>query len=333
MIPQIREPLLALLEARRLELAFVDVGSRNGVLELRDLAPFVDAYGFEPNPEEYEKLLAGTTDLEQFYGVRAPDYRSLTYLPYALGGRSGRHEFHVTPGPGAAGVLEPNLERLREIRWKGRRFEPSFGDEIFAGYETIEVELRTLAEVAAEHALTHLDYLKLDVEGSEYEVLEGAGPLLEAVGVLKAEVGFIRHRKGQRLFSELDLLLRPFGFDLLRYEIVQAQVGYKQRETPVEYLAEPLRPDPGGQPLAGDAVYVNRSITDPERALAQAAVLCELGYLDEALHVLRTRAGVDDEALLELLRTVRHGGLGTRLRLGGYRLVDRGVLLARALRR
>lgn len=332
MIPQLRGPILSLLASRQPRIVFVDVGSRNGVIELTDVAPFVDAIGFEPNPQEYDKLVFGTTDLERLHGVASPPYRRLEYLPYALGGRSGRHSFYVTPGPGAAGLLEPDLERLREIVWKGRRFRPTFGDEIFAGYETIDVELRTLDEVSKELGVTYADYLKIDVEGSEYDVLSGAVSLLAATGVLKVEVGFVPQRKGQRLFSEVDLLLRPYGFDLLRYEVVQAQVGYKAREAPVEYLHDPLQPDPGGQPIAGDAIYVNRSVLEPERALAQGAVLCELGYVDEAHRVLRTHAGVDDGALLDVLRSARHGNLGTRLRLAGYRLVDRGVALGMRLR-
>lgn len=60
-------------------------------------------------------------------------------------------------------------------------------------------------------------------------------------------------------------------------------------------------------------------------------------YVDEALYVLRTIAGVEDEAFLELLQTVQVAGPSVRLRRAGYRTVDRAVrslqLAARGVRR
>src|SRR4051812_31523131 len=115
-----------LLKERNVTINFVDIGSRNGVIEMRDIAKFVSAYGFEPNPEEYERLLSGNTEMKMVTGVTSPSYRHLSYSPYAIGDRNGESEFYVTPGPGACGMLEPNLERLREIIWKGRTYKKNF---------------------------------------------------------------------------------------------------------------------------------------------------------------------------------------------------------------
>lgn len=314
----------------------MDVGARNGVTEVGQLARFVRAHGFEPNPTEFVKLQSGRTDAFLVHGVAPPPYRELTYWPFALGNRRGRSGFTVTPVPGSAGILPPDLERMREIVWKGRSYLRTLADDVFAGYETIEVELRTLDDFAQEHALDHVDYLKIDVEGSEYEVLEGTRALLPRTGVIRVETCFVPMRKGQKLFSHVDLLLREHGFDLLRYEIDPAQVGYKQRLTPVEDLHDSRVPDPHGQALCCDAIYVNREISDPDRSLAQAAVLLSRDYVDEALHVLRTRANVNDEHFLELLRRVQVAGPSVTLRRAGYRAVDRIVRLlqsgARAIR-
>src|SRR5688500_9822419 len=103
MIKELRPHAERLLRERAVELTFVDVGARNGVLELRDVAPFVRAWGFEPNPDEFEKLVTGNTDLARIGNVRPPAYRSLEYRQVALGDRNGTTEFYVTPGPGAAG--------------------------------------------------------------------------------------------------------------------------------------------------------------------------------------------------------------------------------------
>ncbi len=337
MIKKILPYALKLLDQHSLVITFVDVGSRNGVLELRDLAGHVEAYGFEPNPAEYEKLIAGKTDLLLLEGISPPRYRRLSYFPYALGNFCGKQAFYITPGPGACGVLEPDLERLRKIVWKGRSYKKNFAEDVFAHYDKIDVETQTLDAVARRNSITYIDYLKIDVEGSEYEVLEGSRALLPSIGVIKVETCFIPFRKGQKLFSHIDLLLREFDFDLLGYEIHPAQVGYKERNSPVMNVPAGY-PDPYGQPLSSDAIYVNRSITATDRALAQAIVLLEKNYIDDALHVLRTKTTVQDPRFINLLATKHmYDSMGRRLQGIAYRFVDKsiGILghLAHVIRR
>jgi hypothetical protein len=40
----------------------VDVGARNGMTLLGDFSQYCNLFGFEPNPQEYEKLITNTTD-------------------------------------------------------------------------------------------------------------------------------------------------------------------------------------------------------------------------------------------------------------------------------
>lgn len=298
-VPHARKLLAGLNEP----VVFVDIGSRNGVLELREIADGVDAYGFEPNPAEYQKLVTGQTDLAKKEGTRPPKYHKLSYAPYAIFSECGQHEFYVTRGPAACGLHEPNIERLREIKWKSKLYQKSFGDEVFPIVKKIPMEVRTVDWFCKERALDHIDYLKIDVEGAEYDVLSGAANMLAMVGVIKVEVCFIPFRKNQKLFSDVDLLLRRHGFDLLRYEIDPGQVGYKERLFPCHYGPSMGFPDPGGQPLSCDAIYVNRDLTDKKRLIAQAVVLIEKNYLDEALFILKNKVNLHDESLLELLRT------------------------------
>ncbi len=306
-IPHVRR----LIEERGLTFTFVDVGSRNGILELGDLAPHTVAYGFEPNPEEYEKLASGQTDAAKF-GFVPPPFRRLTYLPYAISDKCGSSWLYVTRGAGACGLLEPDLDRLREIKWKGYRFHSNFGDDIFQVLRMEPVEVRTLEWFKGEHSIEHIDYLKIDVEGSEYEVLAGAGSLLNAVSFIKVEVCFIPFRKHQKLFSHIDLLLRDYGFDLLHFEIVPEQVGYKEREGPFTFGPGVGFPDRYGQPLSCDAIYVNRNVTDEDQTVAQAILLIEKNYLDEALFLLKTKVRGVDAALLDFLHRYQ-GDTRTRL--------------------
>jgi FkbM family methyltransferase len=321
MYPALAPHVRRLLERADATVTFVDVGARNGVLELGSIANFVVAYGFEPNLPEYEKLLSGETDAS-LIGVRPPPYRELTYFPYALADTDGERPFYITRAPASCGLLEPDLERLSEIHWKGSPCEPDLGREMLEVQEVTTVPVRTLAGFAEEAGIEHVDFLKLDVEGAEWEVLTGAGDLLDRVSVLRTEVYFVPWRKEQKLFSHVDLLLREHGFDLLRYEIETDHIGYKERDSASVFGPQIGYPDIYGQPLMGDAIYVNRRISDPQRALVQAAVLADRNYLDEALFVLRAKTDVNDPELLALLHDYRHTRPHHRLIRAGMAVVN-----------
>lgn len=322
--------LVKLLRSENILINFVDIGSRNGIVELREISSFVNAYGFEPNPIEFDKLISGKTDAS-LLGLKSPKYRSVIYSPYALADKSGVCKFYVTYGPGAAGMLEPDFTRLKEIHWKGDTYKKNFAEDIFTVDKVIEVNAKTLTEFAKEKELSYIDYLKIDVEGSEFEVLEGAEQLLNNVGVIKVEVCFIPFRKDQKLFSEVDLLLRKYGFDLLKYEIVPEQVGLKERTKPWSFFPAMGVPEKYGQPIQADAVYVNRSITDKKRLIAQASVLIEKNYLDEALYILIEKVKIEEKELVTLLKDYK-GDLYVRCLTAFFQFLRQVLNLARRLK-
>ena len=60
-----------------------------------------------------------------------------------------------------------------------------------------------------------VDFLKLDIQGFEYPVLQHAQDVLARTQVIHCEVGFAPIYAGQALFSEVEQLLRAAGFYLL----------------------------------------------------------------------------------------------------------------------
>lgn len=302
MYPPFKNLVHKVLSDNQITITFVDIGSRNGITELVALAEFVNAYGFEPNPVEYEKLLTGKTDAS-LLGQKIPNYKTIKYSPYALADFNGMADFYITKGPGACGMLEPDLEHLREFHFRDTKFAQNFGDDVFKVEKVIKTPVKTLLGFSKENNLNHIDYLKIDVEGSEYEALRGAGDLLKNTGVIKAEVCFLPFRKNQRQFSEIDLLLRSFGFELLKYEAVPSQIGFKEREASWSFYPSVGVPEKFGKLMQADAVYINRNLKDKQRILAQVAVLIEKNYLDEALFILKRKTNLDFPGLMNLLKT------------------------------
>jgi len=90
-----------------------------------------------------------------------------------------------------------------------------------------------------------------------------------------------------------------------------------------------------GQPLLGDAIYVNREVKDAARVVALSALLIEQNYLDEALFVLRTKLPWADPELLALLQNYK-GDARTRLFeavVRGYRRFQKLAHPIQSLRR
>jgi FkbM family methyltransferase len=158
---------LAMVWAGREAVTVVDVGAHKG--EYTDAV--LDAFGakarihcFEPNPERFARLS------ERFAGGS-----TVTCHEIALSRASGLGSLHLDQAGSPRGSLEADTHRI-----SGHPIQAS-----------MEVQLTTLDTAADKLGLTHVDLLKIDVEGHETAVLEGCAGLLrrQAVEVVQFEFG------------------------------------------------------------------------------------------------------------------------------------------------
>jgi len=119
----------------------------------------------------------------------------------ALGDRTDEAWFHVTNNLVSSSLLVPN-ERSR-----------AFG-EALREREIIAVDLRRLDEMFVPDANTGAIFLKIDVQGAEPLVLEGAARLLPGVQGLLLEMTVAPLYDGQMLADELHALAMSLGFGL-----------------------------------------------------------------------------------------------------------------------
>ena len=167
-----------------------------------------------------------------------------TYLPYALGdGAAGM--LRVCEANGMSSLLEPDASALA----------------LFAGFAQwgkvtarLPVHTRRLDDVAEIRAL---DYLKIDVQGSELAVFRGGRAKLARAVAIQTEVSFITLYEKQPAFGEVDVELRAQGF-------VPHTTAAVKLWPIAPYVAggDPQRPL--NQLLEADVVYV-RDFAHPER--------------------------------------------------------------------
>ena len=284
-------------------LLYVDVGAQGGASDLSRIASFTHCYGFEPNPDEFKKLIFKNDDRMRRRAPQDPEYARIEYFDLALADAAGEMDLNITANPALSSLLEPD-EAVHEQNFKLMRRYGEWRRE-FHVRATQKVNVSTLEAAAAEHRWDWIDYLKLDTQGTEQRVLKGAEKLLRdfRISLIKCEVGFIPIYKDQCLFTDVDVFLKNLGFnfiDLIVYDhpfYSEGSAMTGETQNGLAGLGEGFR-----HTLGADAIYLMdmQRLPASERALRARAcgvILAELGYLSRAHDILSRHAGLNHDEM------------------------------------
>jgi FkbM family methyltransferase len=177
----------------------IDVGCQGGPHpRWKALGEFVDFHGFDPIPEVIDSLETEYRDVTNYH-----------FYSMALGNEDGLREFYVKSDSFGSSFYPPaDAAVLAHLE----------GDDVQRGARTVEI--RKLDTLGSKSRIPLADYIKLDCEGFESEVLLGAFDYLTASAPLcvTTETNFGTSPTHLRThFSSLNDLLIPHGlhvFDL-----------------------------------------------------------------------------------------------------------------------
>ena len=125
--------------------------------------------------------------------------------PVALGDTEGEARLHLTALPNMSSFLEPDSIALGRYRNKGRDSRV---------VETAQVPVQRLDSLVAAEGFRP-DVLKVDTQGSEGQVLDGAQASLASTVLAEVEVSFLQRYVGQPLFADIEAQMRGHGFELI----------------------------------------------------------------------------------------------------------------------
>jgi FkbM family methyltransferase len=168
------------LPRERIKTAF-DVGANVGqsIRALSAAFPGVQIFSFEPDPDTFLQLEAGSFDAKLFnYGFGAED----GLLRFDNSGQNQMR--HIAQDQGSVDLPTVRIRRL---------------DNAFS-----------------EFGVDEIDYLKIDTEGHDLEVLRGAAGLLRdsKIKIVETECGVNRDNKHHVPFAEIQNYLEDFGYRL-----------------------------------------------------------------------------------------------------------------------
>jgi FkbM family methyltransferase len=247
---------------------YVDCGARGGhaprwPFKASSNARFI---GIEPDADECARLNRNARPGHQ-------------YLPVCVGRVREERAFYITKNPSCSSLLKPNYTLLRDF--------DSF-EHAFEVVRETRVTTVPLDACLSEHGIPGANFLELDTQGSELDILQGAeSQLRDSVVGVQAEVEFAPMYESQPLFADVDAYLRPRGFQLFDLS------RYRVRRTSLP-TASPLR----GQLLWGHATYLrdHKLIESREMREDLAFVAASLGFLDYAAEIVDALLAMDQAA-------------------------------------
>jgi len=145
-----------------------------------------EIYLFECHPDFY-------SDLNNKYG----NHNNITIYDTALSDKKGTFDFYLTQKRNCSSLREPNTAVLNR--------------RDLINYKKIQVNADTMDNVLGH--LSHIDFLKMDTQGSEYEILQGAKEILKKTHHIKCECEYEEWYKGQKLAEDVVSFLKSVGFE------------------------------------------------------------------------------------------------------------------------
>lgn len=253
----------------------VDVGARGGFSpQWSVFGDQLESVGFEPDAAECERINGASTD------------PNLRVYPFALHRAKGKHPFYITKFPNSSGFYPIDMSIAKRFPiW-----EPLSVDRV-TDISTVDFD-----SFADEHGIGYVDFIKLDTEGSELDILEGALRTIDgSVLGVTSEALFAPWHSGQRVFADLDGFLRGQGFALYDLSILKfarnALPSFQTAVSSTNAVAD------YGQVVVGEVLYLRDPVKDIEEgrldrwtevSILKVACLYEIFNLpDSAIEVLQ----------------------------------------------
>ena len=186
------------------------VGGRAGTRAF----PIVPALEHEFVSVMYEASEDGNEQIMRIGGARRTGQ---TILVNACVGRPGEARmFNLNHDPFTSSLLELD-PKFKDFYMHSEGFDYLMGEAISPIRQEL-MKTESLDEIISSQDLPACDFLSIDTQGSELEILESAETTLKNCVGIQLEVAFVQRYRGQPQFGEIDKFLKSRGFEFIKFK-------------------------------------------------------------------------------------------------------------------
>ncbi|MEO7728622.1 MAG: FkbM family methyltransferase [Burkholderiales bacterium] len=260
--------LAPLLKANGFDLAFNMLnigalpikGAEEPFWQLLDIFPASSVAGVELDPRLCAEMNSHARERVRYY-------------PAAIGRTEENRALYRTVHPMCTSLYRPD-----------ERYSDLYHDLESARLKSVgEITTVSLDKFVADHALGEIDFLKIDVQGAEFDVFTGGKHALAGMLLIVSEVEFVPIYEQQPLFGDVAACLRAHG---MMFHKFLGMAGRVMKPLTVQGSAHYP-----AQFMWSDAVFVRDLLAFADLSMEQLLKLAVLLDIyeskDAALHVLR----------------------------------------------
>lgn len=171
-----------------------DIGANEGqfVKELRYYGYKDEVISFEPLKDAHKKLLKESQN----------DYKWHVYEPIAIGNKNTKNKINISKNSVSSSILNINQAHIDNAP-----------ESVFIGQQIINE--KKLEDIFYEIDIKDKKlFLKIDAQGYEYQILEGASKILNQINGILVEVSLIELYEGQKKWLDIVKFIENNGFSL-----------------------------------------------------------------------------------------------------------------------
>jgi FkbM family methyltransferase len=195
-----------------LKVCLYDIGAAGGIEKtFRPLLKLNNfkAFGFEPGEDDQNNFDA--------------DPEIKTY-PIAIAGTKGNRELYITRLSHCSSLYPPNLSLLHEFPIS----------DFFEVTHRTTIDVISIEDFLSDFNVDKPDYLKIDVQGAEFEILSNQNTIVKNLVGIYLETRLREAYKGESLFHDVHPFLLNLGFRLISCksspffsgEVIELNVAY-----------------------------------------------------------------------------------------------------------
>ena len=245
-------------------LCLVDVGASGGIATYWDIfQPYLTAFGFEPLLDECHRLNSAKVG-------------NVHYYPYFVG--ADNEEVVAKSGAAYSGRLFSRTSAWKASQMKNINYiDQFFNQGNTASYTEQKISIDQFFD---QNRVDTVDFIKIDTDGYDYEVLYGAQKTLcekQVMGVTVESQFYGQSHPHSNIFRNIDRLLTDLGYRLFNLDVYR----YTKADLPGEFFYSLPAQTKTGQALWGEALYFRDIVGDRESAKLSPNKLLKLACLYE----------------------------------------------------